>query len=87
MGIVLVELRLSTLTGKTVEVREQIKLWSRLLRGAFLCLPAQIINKHLGLGNIWPECGPDGVTLENRYFKVKDRVENYLAGEVRASRM
>ena len=40
-----------------------------------------------GLGNIWPECGPDGVTLENRYFKVKDRVENYLAGEVRASRM
>ena len=40
-----------------------------------------------GLGNIWPECGPDGVTLENRYFKVKDRVENYLAGEVRAGRM
>lgn len=40
-----------------------------------------------GLGNIWPECGPSHTVLEDRYFKVKDRVENYLAGEVRTGRM
>ena len=40
-----------------------------------------------GLGNIWPQCGPDGATLNERYFKAKDRVENYLAGEVKAGRM
>jgi hypothetical protein len=40
-----------------------------------------------GLGNIWPECGPDGVTLRERYFKAKDRVENYLAREVKAGRI
>lgn len=40
-----------------------------------------------GLGNIWPECGPDTATLHDRYFKVKDRVENYLSDEVRAGRM
>lgn len=40
-----------------------------------------------GLGNIWPECGPDEATLQNRYFKVKDRVENYLADEVKSGRI
>lgn len=40
-----------------------------------------------GIGNIWPECGPDSATLENRYFKIKDRVENYLADEVKAGRI
>ena len=40
-----------------------------------------------GLGNIWPECGPDSSVLKNRYFKVKDRVENYLADEVKAGRI
>jgi hypothetical protein len=40
-----------------------------------------------GLGNIWPECGPTSTVLENRYFKIKDRVENYLADEVKAGRM
>ncbi|MBW4044581.1 MAG: hypothetical protein HIU87_06250 [Acidobacteria bacterium] len=40
-----------------------------------------------GLGNIWPECGPAGVSLDGRYFKLKDRVENYLADEVKAGRM
>lgn len=40
-----------------------------------------------GLGNIWPECGPDAVTLNNRYFKIKDHVENYLSDEVKAGRM
>jgi hypothetical protein len=40
-----------------------------------------------GMGNIWPECGSTGVVLNERSFKVKDRVENYLANEVRAGRM
>jgi hypothetical protein len=40
-----------------------------------------------GLGNIWPECGPDTTVLANRYFKRKDRVENYLANEVKTGRM
>ena len=40
-----------------------------------------------GLGNIWPQCGPDATALDMRYFKIKDRVENYLADEVKAGRM
>jgi len=40
-----------------------------------------------GMGNIWPQCGPDDMTLKNRYFKIKDRVENYLADEVKAERL
>src|SRR5260370_42226499 len=40
-----------------------------------------------GLGNIWPECGPDETELRDRYFKRKDRVENYLAGKVRRGEM
>jgi len=40
-----------------------------------------------GLGNIWPECGPSTVVLDERYFKIKDRVENYLADEVKSGRM
>lgn len=40
-----------------------------------------------GLGNIWPQCGPDEVTLNERYFKQKDHVENYLAEQVRAGRI
>lgn len=40
-----------------------------------------------GMGNIWPQCGPDAATLNQRYFKQKDVVENYLATEVRAGRM
>ena len=40
-----------------------------------------------GMGNLWPECGPDAVTLHQRYFKIKDRVENYLADEVKAGRI
>lgn len=40
-----------------------------------------------GLGNIWPQCGPDAVSLNERYFKQKDRVENYLAEEVKAGRV
>lgn len=40
-----------------------------------------------GLGNIWPQCGPSHTILDNRYFKMKDRVENYLADEVKAGKM
>jgi len=40
-----------------------------------------------GLGNIWPQCGPNATVLEHRYFKIKDRVENYLADEVKAGRV
>jgi hypothetical protein len=40
-----------------------------------------------GLGNIWPECGPDAVTLNQRYFKQKDHVENYLADQVKSGTM
>jgi hypothetical protein len=35
------------------------------------------------LDNIWPQCGPPGVPLAQRYFKQKDMVENYLAWRVR----
>lgn len=40
-----------------------------------------------GLGNIWPQCGPDAVTLNERYFKKKDHVENYLAEAVKSGRI
>jgi hypothetical protein len=40
-----------------------------------------------GLGNIWPECGPNGVSLDDRDFKRKDHVENYLAEQVRQGRI
>ncbi len=31
-----------------------------------------------GLGNTWPEWGPSGAALNDRYFKIKDRVETTL---------
>ena len=37
-----------------------------------------------GMGNIWPQCGPEDVALRDRFFKQKDIVENYLAAKVRA---
>jgi hypothetical protein len=39
------------------------------------------------LDNIWPQCGPNGVGLHERYFKLKDMVENYLTAMVKAGRM
>jgi hypothetical protein len=39
------------------------------------------------LANIWPQCGPDATTLNNRYFKQKDRVELYLGKMVRAGKI
>lgn len=40
-----------------------------------------------GLGNIWPQCGPDNAALADRYFKQKDMIENYLARQVRDGAM
>ena len=55
-----------------------------------MCVIA-LISLELGgadsLENIWPQCGPDGVTLTERYFKQKDMVENYLAAQVKAGKM
>lgn len=46
------------------------------------CELDHLISLELGgsdaLVNIWPECGPAGVPLKQRYFKQKDLVENYL---------
>jgi len=39
------------------------------------------------LDNIWPQCGPDGVDLNGRFFKHKDLVENYLTHQVKAGAM
>jgi hypothetical protein len=39
------------------------------------------------LDNIWPQCGPDGVTLKERFFKQKDKVEDWLAAMVRNQKM
>jgi len=46
-----------------------------------------LISLELGgadtLDNIWPQCGPSGVALPQRFFKEKDTVENFLAMQVR----
>lgn len=56
-----------------------------------VCELDHLISLELGgadtLDNIWPQCGPDGVALAQRYFKIKDGVENYLAARVRAGDM
>jgi hypothetical protein len=55
------------------------------------CELDHLISMNLGgaetLDNIWPLCGPADVSLDNRYFKQKGLVENYLAREVRAGRI
>lgn len=55
------------------------------------CELDHLISLELGgadsLNNIWPECGPNGVTLNQRYFKMKDQVENYLHAQVCAGNM
>jgi hypothetical protein len=52
------------------------------------CELDHLVSLELGgadtLDNIWPQCGPPGVKLAERYFKIKDGVENYLAAKVRA---
>jgi hypothetical protein len=53
-----------------------------------MCELDHLVSLELGgadtVDNIWPQCGPDGVPLAKRYFKIKDSVENYLAARVRA---
>jgi hypothetical protein len=55
------------------------------------CELDHLISLELGgadtLDNIWPQCGPDGVALSERYFKRKDGVENFLARQVREGKM
>jgi hypothetical protein len=56
-----------------------------------VCELDHLVSLELGgadtLDNLWPQCGPDAVTLNERFFKIKDAVENYLAREVKAGRM
>lgn len=53
-----------------------------------VCEKDHLISLELGgadsLANIWPQCGPDQNALNDRYFKRKDLVENYLAAQVRS---
>jgi hypothetical protein len=55
------------------------------------CELDHLISLELGgadtLDNIWPQCGPPGVSLTQRYFKEKDGVENYLARLVKDGQM
>ena len=55
------------------------------------CELDHLVSLELGgadtLDNIWPQCGPNGVVLRERYFKQKDMVENYLASQVRGGQM
>jgi hypothetical protein len=55
------------------------------------CELDHLISLELGgadtLDNIWPQCGPDGVQLNERFFKRKDAVENFLAKQVRDGKM
>jgi esterase/lipase superfamily enzyme len=39
------------------------------------------------LDNIWPQCGPPGVALSQRYFKQKDLVEKYLLRTVKEGKL
>jgi hypothetical protein len=56
-----------------------------------VCELDHLVPLELGGGdsmdNIWPQCGPDAVTLNQRYFKQKDQVEFYLADHVKAGSM
>jgi hypothetical protein len=56
-----------------------------------ICELDHLISLELGgadtLDNIWPQCGPSGVSLPQRFFKEKDAVENFLAMQVRQGRM
>ena len=56
-----------------------------------ICELDHLISLELGgadtLDNIWPQCGPSGVALAQRFFKEKDTVENFLAMQVREGRM
>jgi hypothetical protein len=55
------------------------------------CELDHLVSLELGgadtLENIWPQCGPSGVSLPERFFKQKDMVENYLAKQVKEGKM
>jgi hypothetical protein len=55
------------------------------------CELDHLISLELGgadsLDNIWPQCGPNHVALQMRYFKQKDMVENYLAAQVKTGKI
>jgi hypothetical protein len=56
-----------------------------------ICELDHLIPLELGgadtLDNVWPQCGPSGVALPQRFFKEKDTVENFLAMQVKQGRM
>lgn len=56
-----------------------------------MCELDHLVSLEIGgadtLDNIWPQCGPDAVTLKERFFKQKDLVENFLAAQIRAGKM
>ena len=56
-----------------------------------ICELDHLISLELGgadtVDNIWPQCGPDGAVLSERFFKRKDAVENFLAKQVREGKM
>jgi 5-methylcytosine-specific restriction endonuclease McrA len=39
------------------------------------------------LDNVWPQCGPKGVALDDRYFKEKDKVEYSPDRQVRQGKL
>ncbi len=55
------------------------------------CELDHLISLELGgadtLDNIWPQCGPSGVVLHERYFKQKDLVEDHLGQLVKEGKM
>jgi hypothetical protein len=55
------------------------------------CELDHLVSLELGgadtLDNIWPQCGPPRVSLNKRYFKQNDLVENYLAAQVKAGKI
>jgi hypothetical protein len=56
-----------------------------------VCELDHVISLELGgadtINNIFPQCGPQGVQLKQRYFKKKDAVENWLAKQVKAGKI
>ena len=56
-----------------------------------VCELDHLISLELGgadtLDNLWPQCGPSGADLHERFFKRKDTVENYLAKQVKDGKM
>ena len=56
-----------------------------------VCELDHLVSLELGgadtLDNIWPQCGPSKAILNARYFKRKDAVENFLAGQVRSGKI